>query len=418
VKHIFEVMLSIPVSPSLSPDALRIAGVNVNTPLSLILQWKDAVLEIKVSGGQPFSKAVQPYLIIGVTCNDCIVWQKSGNEYRATIPKSNVTTQKIGLKDRLGQFLYQTVPFNSTTVSINTIGGTEGMDTSDKNQVIPKADKKDISYDYIKTGDSLFTRKQFSQAKVEYEQGLSIKPNDPSIVQKIARCDEELVKAIPRIKISGGTFTMGTESGKPAEGPPHQVSLTGFYMSKTEVTVGYYALFCKYTGRPLPPGISENNDTKDIPVTGITWDEAMAFCQWVGGRLPSEAEWEYAAGGGSKYLYSGGNNIDQLAWYKSNTNGKPAFVARKAANQYGLYDMTGNVSEWCFDWYDRNYYSKSDNTNPKGAASGTERVVRGGGYNSFANSAQDGNQLRITYRNSESPGGRYPYIGFRVVWEN
>ena len=154
----------------------------------------------------------------------------------------------------------------------------------------------------------------------------------------------------------------------------------------------------------------------DNPIVNVTWDEAKAYCAWVGGRLPTEAEWEYAAGAGSSNTYSGGNQIERFAYYKDNSGGKANGVGLKAGNEFRLKDMTGNVLEWCADWYAPNQYSQNEPNDPKGPSAGSEKVIRGGAYNSVTNSTQDGNQLRITYRNSEAPSARKPYIGFRVAW--
>ena len=127
-------------------------------------------------------------------------------------------------------------------------------------------------------------------------------------------------------------------------------------------------------------------------------------------RLPTEAEWEYAARGGNKgngYKYSGSNNIGSVAWYTDNSGDKTHPVGQKTPNELGIYDMTGNVWEWCQDWYGN--YSSSSQTNPKGPSSGSYRVLRGGGWYINARSC------RVSIRYSFNPGGRYASFGFRLV---
>ncbi|GAA0538925.1 SUMF1/EgtB/PvdO family nonheme iron enzyme [Chitinophaga japonensis] len=167
-----------------------------------------------------------------------------------------------------------------------------------------------------------------------------------------------------------------------------------FYISNTEVTVAEYRAFCESRQKIFPPQFPYAYENS--PVTNITWYEAQAFCQWKGGRLPTEAEWEYAAGAGLPVTYSGGNNASEVAVYNRQ---KPGHVATKASNVYGLYDMTGNVAEWCYDWYDSSFRYKS---------------VRGGAYNSRINPV---NELDIRYRSKEQPHARSLRIGFRVAWD-
>ena len=189
-------------------------------------------------------------------------------------------------------------------------------------------------------------------------------------------------------------------------------------MGRTEVTVAQYRAYCGFANKGMPPS-PPGGWIEDNPITNVTWFEARSYCDWLGGRLPTEAEWEYAAkeGGASAKKYSGSNELGRVAVYKDNSGNRPGNVGRKQPNSLGLYDMTGNVFEWCSDWYNAKYYAMSDPVNPRGPANGIEKVIRGGAFNSFTESTQDGNQLRVTYRNQTEPSARENYIGFRVLWE-
>lgn len=167
-----------------------------------------------------------------------------------------------------------------------------------------------------------------------------------------------------------------------------------FYISETEVTIIQYREFCTARGIALPPQLP--SVYVNSPVVNVTWEEALAYCKWKGGRLPTQMEWEYAAGAGLTVKYSGGDNASKVAIYKK---GKPNWVASRAPNTFGLYDMTGNVAEWCSDWSD---------------SSAKWKAVRGGSYNSVIKPV---NELLITYPSKELPGNRKPDIGFRVVWD-
>jgi formylglycine-generating enzyme required for sulfatase activity len=221
---------------------------------------------------------------------------------------------------------------------------------------------------------------------------------------------------IEMVLIPPGTFTMGcsasNSSGCPGhESPIHQVALTqAFYLSRTEVTQAQWV--AKMGSNP-----SFNSNTSN-PVEQVSWNDIQSFCMDTGMRLPTEAEWEYAYRAGTTTAFHGmpgylngtndDNQLGTIAWFSGNSNSTRA-VAGKAANGFGLYDMAGNVGEWCQDWYGT--YASGAQTNPTGAASGSYRVFRGGGWSAvfFAG------DCRASSRNYYTPNfGTYD-IGFRVA---
>ncbi len=219
-----------------------------------------------------------------------------------------------------------------------------------------------------------------------------------------------------KIQLPAGTYTMGSR-GIQKDMLPYTVVLKPFAIWSTEITFREYWQYCdsnKLEKPPLPPYAY----TEDCPIVNITWKEAAAYCAWRGGRLPTEAEWEYAAAqnGKSTDRYSGSNNISRVGYYETNAGGKAHPVAKKCGGQLGLHDMSGNVAEWCADWYAP--YADSLQHNPLAADSSSQRkVVRGGHYGSHVKPNATDNQLRITFRDSERPDSARPYIGFRVVWD-
>ena len=217
-------------------------------------------------------------------------------------------------------------------------------------------------------------------------------------------------------KVEGGTFSMGatSEQGSDAyndEKPVHTVTLDGFYMGETEITQAQWRAV-------MGTNPSSFNKGDNYPVENVSWDEAVQFCEKLSqktGRnyvLPTEAQWEYAARGG-KYSkgtkYAGSNTINEVAWYTGNSNNTTHPVAQKEPNELGLYDMSGNVDEWCLDRYGS--YSSSDATNPTGPgpSAGSARVERGGNW------LEGARYCRVSYRYNYSPGYRGSYLGFRVV---
>ena len=217
------------------------------------------------------------------------------------------------------------------------------------------------------------------------------------------------------VLVKAGSFTMGAtaEQGitcEPDEKPTHRVALTrDYYMGEHEVTQELYE------------AVMGNNPSHfngaHLPVEQVDWDDAQAFCTRLSTltgrifRLPTEAEWEYAARGGhlasQQTKYAGSNDINVVAWYKKNSEKASHAVGTMSANALGLYDMSGNVGEWCSDWYGD--YGSAAQTDPTGPSSGSYRVSRGGGWGS---SAQD---CRVSHRSVVTPSLRGKGLGFRLV---
>jgi len=215
------------------------------------------------------------------------------------------------------------------------------------------------------------------------------------------------------ILVTGGTFSMGSTSGLSDEQPVHAVTVSSFYLDAKEVTVAQYRAFCTAPGStysmPSAPswGWIDNN-----PIVNVSWNDATEYAIWAGKRLPTEAEWEYAARGGTLshgYSYSGSNTIDDVAWYGSNSGSRTRGVGAKTPNELGLYDMSGNAIEWCSDWYDGRYYSVSPSINPKGPLTSTTRVLRGGSWLNL------GLNCRVAVRVWVTPTYVYDNYGFRCA---
>jgi len=243
------------------------------------------------------------------------------------------------------------------------------------------------------------------------------------------------------VLVEKGSFTMGDTwgDGSSDEKPTHKVTFTyDFHIGKYEVTFDEYDAFCEATGKSSAD--YENWGKGSRPVINVSWNDAIAYCNWLsekeklpkaydskgnlldkdgrvttdvtkvlGYRLPTEAEWEYAARGGkhnSPYKYSGSDNVSDVAWYNSNSGSKTQKVGNKAPNELGIYDMSGNVREWCSDWYGS--YSSSAQTNPYNN-SGSSRVNRGGSWDYSATYA------RVASRNANSPTYASNNLGFRIA---
>ncbi len=242
--------------------------------------------------------------------------------------------------------------------------------------------------------------------------------------------------------VERGSFTMGDTWGDGAsdEKPTHKVTFTyDFYMGKYEVTFSEYDVFCNITSRSKPK--DEGWGRGNRPVINVSWFDAIAYCNWLsdkenlpkayddkgnfldkdgrattdpskvmGYRLPTEAEWEYTAKGGNKrqgYKYSGSDTIDEVAWYYSNSDKKTQEVGKKAPNELGLYDMSGNVWEWCSDWYAP--YTSAAKTDFYNSAAASYRAARGGSW------LYGATYVRVANRGSGSPTGTRNDLGFRIA---
>ncbi len=251
--------------------------------------------------------------------------------------------------------------------------------------------------------------------------------------------------------IRGGAFTMGCTSEQrncdSNESPTFEATVSDFYLGRYEVTFEEYDAFCAATGREKPD--DEGWGRGKRPVINVSWYDAVEYCNWLseqhgltpyyaidksrkdpnnenslddvkwtvtprtgskGYRLPTEAEWEYAARGGAQskgYKYAGSSNLDEVAWFWENSEDKTNPAGQKKPNELGLHDMSGNVWEWCWDWYGE--YSSGAKTNPRGAERGSSRVLRGGSWNNEAEFC------RVSLRSYYYPDLRTGHYGFRVA---
>ncbi len=276
------------------------------------------------------------------------------------------------------------------------------------------------------------------------------------IVLTIALATNSCLKRFPgMIYVEGGSFLMGNSQsidGFNDELPTHEVAVSSFYIGKYEVSQGEWFEIMGYNPSKFTGDINR-------PVDSVNWYEAIVYCNllsmknnlnpvyklydsfdpqdwgkipsssisswelvecdWNAGgfRLPSEAEWEFAVRGGkdtSDYLYAGSNFIDEVAWYWENSmhnydDRQTQPVGEKKANRIGIFDMSGNVWEWCWDWYQSDYYKRSPQVNPIGPLDGSDRVTRGGSWIVSEGSCT------VSRRGSSMPHENFSYIGFRVV---
>ncbi|MFQ5650892.1 MAG: SUMF1/EgtB/PvdO family nonheme iron enzyme [bacterium] len=259
-------------------------------------------------------------------------------------------------------------------------------------------------------GDKLFKQGKPATAKRKYEEALQRKPRDSYVARQIRACSE--MKYIP-----GGAFLMGTKGS--VDERLHMVLLDPFYIDKHEVTVAQYKEFLQAEEYPQPGEWKKQLENPRQPVVYVSWNDAVAFAKWAGKRLPTEAEWEYAARGGLESKI--------FPWGDESPESRPEFAQRfseesrkhlrevetYSANGYGLFDMADNAWEWCADWFQVDYYTVSPDRNPKGPKKGARRVVRGivasGGFAAY--------NFRCDFRFAQDPAQKKRFIGFRCVRE-
>jgi formylglycine-generating enzyme required for sulfatase activity/serine/threonine protein kinase len=231
----------------------------------------------------------------------------------------------------------------------------------------------------------------------------------PPVVQRAPHVGDSKVNPRDGLKymwIPPGTFTMGCSPGDNEcyddEKPAHQVAISkAFWLGQTDVTQAAY--------QRVNGSNPSHFKGPELPVDTINWDLARSYCEAVGGRLPTDAEWEYAARAGAPGARYG--NLDAVAWYSGNSGKGPHDVGRKQPNAFGLYDMLGNVWQWVADWYGEKYYAVAQARDPAGPPSGTLRTLRGGSW------FYDARNLRVSYRHRFEPGNRNNNIGLRCVSE-
>jgi sulfatase modifying factor 1 len=277
---------------------------------------------------------------------------------------------------------------------------------------------------------------------------------EPSSVAAPANNHAEIVKRDGMVLINGGTFLMGTNDGMPYEAPPHEVAVKSFWMDEHEVTVAEFSKFVEATGYQTdaekfgwsgvfnprtgewetvngadwrhPDGAQVQAQANE-PVCQVSWNDAAAYAKWANKRLPTEAEWEYAARGGlvgKRYAWGDDLRPDGKPvanWWQGHfpekDTGEDGFKSRAPVesfppNGYGLYDVAGNVWEWCADWYADDYYEHAERNNPTGAASGKERSIRGGSWLCAENFCTN---YRVAGRSHATPDSGLNNLGFRCV---
>ncbi len=308
-------------------------------------------------------------------------------------------------------YVFRNENINDSVLSNTIIVKIDATDSANKELSEKKIDLSNNDNQTSIIDSNLKNKKNDSIIKQELPTPDTLKKNQgKKEISETKRQIEEIISDI--VYVEGGKFKMGSLEGDSDERPVHEVTINSFYIDRYEVTVAKYKAFCNATGREMPKEpawgwIDEH------PIVNVSWNDAADYAIWMGKRLPTEAEWEFAARGGNltkTYKYSGGNDPNSVATYNLNSKGQPSKVGSRNPNELGIYDMSGNIWEWCQDWYSPNYYLTSTRDNPQGTKSGRSPTLRGGSWHDSAN------ELRISKRSyNPLPSYKYFNIGFRCV---
>ena len=302
---------------------------------------------------------------------------------------------RSNIKENIGPVMASVFLFTSLLLGCNTTG-----ELSPASQEIPQDN----------------TDKVTTQIKHEAEERKEIQPADKK--ERLGLTEEiwrEPITGMEFIRIPGGCYEMGCgfwagdcdNDSKPA----HEVCVDGFWIARYEVTLDQWMKIIKFN-RP------EIGKAPNHPVENISWDDAKEFIELLNAkgndgsifRLPTEAEWEYASrSGGKPEVYAGSNEIEAVAWYRENSDKRTQRVGSKGPNGLGIYDMSGNVREWCEDRYSGNAYRRHQQNNPIYQAGGSFRVIRGGGYKTVAFFCRSTSRYRL------NPHDRHSGVGFRII---
>lgn len=276
-----------------------------------------------------------------------------------------------------------------------------------------------ITFCQIREGNNARIKKDKSKQVIEKQtEKPVVEPPIKSAILKPDKTNPTVKETITSFKepemifVEGGSFIMGNNDGtSPFEKPAHNITLTSYYIGKFELTQAqWFGIMGNH------PSLHEN--CEDCPVDNVSWNEIQDFLIKLNKktgkkyRLPTEAEWEFAAKGGnsSKHKsFSGSNNCSEVCWSIENSDMQSHPVGLKLPNELGIYDMSGNICEWCSDFYDKEYYKNSPSENPQGPGNGTNKIRRGGSWNDNAP-----NNCRNSCRNISLPEIRQNYNGFRL----
>ena len=343
---------------------------------------------------------------------------------KVTMPKAETLEQQVVLKrnDKLALDMFPVVKTGTLQVAVTPFdakieltGDAGEKFTSDGMKIFEDIPVGNYNMKVTATGYIAATETLAVKQSETLKKTINLVKQNSSNVSSGAATTTDY--GIEMVFVKGGTFTMGSNDGMSNEKPTHQVTVSDFYIGKYEVTQKQWRAVMGSD----PPELNFK-DCDDCPVERVSWDDVQEFFKKLNQktgknyRLPTEAEWEYAARGASTgsvstgstsaLLYAGSNNLDEVAWYTSNSASKTHPVGRKKPNELGIYDMSGNVWEWCSDRYGS--YSNGSQTNPQGSSSGSHRVNRGGSW-------FDGPQsCRVADRDSHSPDHRGNDLGFRL----